>query len=75
MAKYWEINEKGRLAEEIGISRQYLSDILARRRRVSVSRAKALQYASAMVLGIERAIPWAVWADPMAEHPAFKESA
>jgi hypothetical protein len=74
MAKFWITGEKKRLCEETGVSPQMLSDILARRRRVSIDRAKVLFWGSAMVLGPDRAIPWQVWIDPLAEHEAFREA-
>jgi len=66
---YWDRNKRSELAEEAGISRKDLSEILHRKRGVSVRRAIMLSDA-AEVLGLD--IPLLDWLkNRTTKHPAF----
>lgn len=59
-----------KLAKKIGVSTQYMSDIITRRRRVSYKRAKALEGASKDI-GIE--VSWQDWIEnATSDNPIFK---
>lgn len=69
-SKFWITGQKGALAEAAGLSPSHLSDILHRRRGVSLTRARKLEDASEDVLGY--AIPAIAWLDNRnTSHPAF----
>ena len=72
--KFWCHGEISRVARYAQISPKYLSDILARRKGVSLAMAVKLDCASARVLCIR--IDWCTWINNQtSKHPAFKRRA
>jgi hypothetical protein len=67
---YWKHGQQAEIARLAGIPESHLSNILHRSRGCSVTRAKALEAASDMVLGVR--IPWEIWVcNRQTNHPAF----
>ena len=67
---YWKHGQQAEIAVLAHVSAAHLSDILHRRRGVSVERAHRLEDASRKVLAVR--IPWEVWINnKITEHPAF----
>jgi len=69
-SNFWKHGQQAEVALQARISSQHLSDILHRRRGVSVERAQRLEKASRKVLGVR--IPWEIWiCNKQSNHPAF----
>ncbi len=71
MKAFWSTGDKARLAEAAGVSLQYLSDLLSRRRRASPDLARKL---SDLAATMDKSIPVTAWLYPDVSHPAFRES-
>lgn len=70
MTQFWQRGELTKLAAVVGIRLNHLSEILHRKRGVSVTRALALERASRKVFGYP--IPWNEWLlNKESDHPAF----
>ena len=70
MTQFWQRGELTKLAVLVGIRLNHLSEILHRKRGVSVTRALALERASKKVLGYP--VPWSEWLlNKDSSHPAF----
>lgn len=71
-SKYWEFGERAAFAEAAGISRQQLSDILHRRRGVSVARARKFALITLKLFGHSYLVTWIHWVENRtSEHSAF----
>lgn len=69
-SSFWKHGQQAEIALQAHISPTHLSDILHRRRGVSVERAHRLEAASEKILGLR--IPWEIWAcNYKTNHPAF----
>lgn len=67
----WKRGEKAAIAKLAGIAPCNFYEIVNRKRRVSVNRARLLEHVSGVVLG--RPIFWVDWLDnETTKHPAFK---
>lgn len=67
---FWKHGQQTEIAMLAHISTAHLSDILHRRRGVSVERARRLERTSGKILGTR--IPWEVWVtNKFTKHPAF----
>lgn len=68
---YWKHGQRRRIAELADISDAHLSDVLHRRRGVSLDVAKRLEAASGEVLGVR--IPWETWmCNKQSNHPCLE---
>jgi len=69
-SSFWKHGQQADIATQAHITASHLSDILHRRRGVSVERAKRLEKVSGKVLGTK--IPWEIWVqNKITQHPAF----
>lgn len=70
MSTNWLPNEKTKVAEAAGLKLRELTDFLAGRRNFSVEKARELEAASILVLGVSRKVPAAAWLR-LEKHPAL----
>jgi hypothetical protein len=71
-SKWWRHGEITALSKACCIGGNNLSEILHRKRGVSVARAKLLEEKSEELMGPERAIRWDIWIQyNNTRHPAF----
>ena len=69
---YFRRGEKTLLAKAANMSPNYVSDVFARRRQISLEAAKTLAEIGADLLGPDRAVPWtAIINNKYTRHPAF----
>lgn len=70
---FWKPGEKAALARAAGLySQSKLTDILAGRKRCSVTTAQRLEAASLLVLGAGRKVPASSWLR-LEPHPALED--
>ena len=69
--KYWAHGELVLIALAADVSPQYLSDVVRKRRNVSIGRAMLLEEACRIATGKE--ITWDIWMQNQTiDHPAFR---